>query len=70
MLVGRGVDLIDVRQPEVYAERAVALAVDDAARTQLGRSGRELFEREFTWDAIADRLVNATTEKSIDGRFE
>ena len=56
MLVGRGVDLIDVRQPDVFTKRAVALAVDDAARAQLGRSGRELFEREFTWDAIASRL--------------
>ena len=49
--------------------RAVALALDDPARGQAARSGRELFEREFTWDAVADRLVNATTEKSIDGRL-
>ena len=58
MLTNRGLELVDAGERDLYGGRAVALALDDRARGQAARSGRELFEREFTWDAVADRLVN------------
>jgi glycosyltransferase involved in cell wall biosynthesis len=58
MLLSRGLELIDVRRPDLYAERASELAVDDESRTRAARAGRALFEAEFTWDAIAARLID------------
>ena len=60
MLVGRGLELIEVGRQELYAERAVSLAADHPARRRAGRSGRELFEREFTWDGIAKRVLEVS----------
>ena len=33
------------------------LALPEAARHQLGRNGRSLVERDFTWDAVSDQLT-------------
>lgn len=57
MLVNRGLELVGVGRPDAFAERAVALARDEATRRQVARLGRELFDAEFTWDAIAARLT-------------
>ncbi len=57
MLVGRGLELVDVGDPEAYTERAVVLALDQTKRDRVAHSGRALFEREFTWDAIARRML-------------
>jgi hypothetical protein len=57
MLMGHGLELVDVHQRDRYAARVVSLARDDEAREAAAHAGRTLFESEFTWDAIADRLL-------------
>jgi hypothetical protein len=57
MLIDRGLELVRVGRPDLFAERAGELAVDGDRRAHAARAGRELFEAEFTWDAIAMRLV-------------
>jgi hypothetical protein len=57
VLLGQGLELVDVHQRDRYAARAVALAQDDEARADAAHAGRRLFEAEFTWNAIADRLL-------------
>lgn len=60
MLLGRGLELVEVGSPNVFAERVVAIAADGDRRASTAAAGRELFEAEFTRDAIAARLVNGT----------
>jgi glycosyltransferase involved in cell wall biosynthesis len=57
MLIDRGLELVRMGRPDLFAERACELAVDGDRRARAARAGRELFEAEFTWDAIAMRLV-------------
>ena len=59
MLANRGLELVPVGDPDAYAERAISLALDDRVRRGIARSGRDLFEVEFTWDAIAKRLLDS-----------
>ena len=57
MLLEEGLELVPVGRPDQYADRAAALALDQGALSRSARSGRQLFEREFTWGTIARRLV-------------
>lgn len=60
MLLGCGLELVDVgHSADVFADQAVELAVDTGRRTRAARAGRLLFESEFTWEAIANRLLDA-----------
>jgi len=61
MLLGRGLELVDVGRPDLFAARALQLAQDGRARADAARAGRELFEAEFTWRAIAARLLGETS---------
>jgi glycosyltransferase involved in cell wall biosynthesis len=59
MLMDRGLDLVDVDRIDVFVDRAVELASDAGRRIRAARAGRMLFEAEFTWDAIANRVLHA-----------
>ena len=39
-----------------------ALTAEDAERTDRGLRGRELVERSYSWDQIADRVIAACRE--------
>jgi glycosyltransferase involved in cell wall biosynthesis len=61
-------------EPEELADCVLALLTDHARRETMGQRGRELAEREFRWDQIADRLAHfyqlvmygSSTEAGID----
>ena len=57
MLLGRGLELVEVGSPAAFAERVTALADDGQRRARAADAGRELFEAEFTPDLIAGRLL-------------
>jgi glycosyltransferase involved in cell wall biosynthesis len=57
MLLGRGLELVEVGNPASFAKRVTALAADVQRRTRAADAGRELFESEFTPDVIARRLL-------------
>ncbi len=57
MLLDRGLELVEVGGPSAFAERVVEIAVDESRRSAAAAAGRALFEAEFTWDAIAARLL-------------
>jgi glycosyltransferase involved in cell wall biosynthesis len=42
-----------------FVRNVCRLAADAGLREQIGQAGQELHEREFTWDRIADRLLEA-----------
>lgn len=49
--------LTPVDDREAYARAAAALAADPERRRAAGRAGRDLYEREFDWPVIGDRLI-------------
>jgi glycosyltransferase involved in cell wall biosynthesis len=57
MLVGRGLELVAVGDPERFADRVVAVAADGVRRGVAASSGRAVFEAELAWDVIAARLL-------------
>jgi glycosyltransferase involved in cell wall biosynthesis len=46
-----------VSEPAAFASAARALAGDVAEREHRGRAGRELYERRFSWEAIAGQFL-------------
>jgi hypothetical protein len=58
-LVDVGLELVPVGDSARFAERANTLAEDDTRRAASAARGRALFEAEFTWDAVAARLLEA-----------
>ena len=57
-----GRDLLVVDEPEAFA-RAVRSLLDDPDRAAaMGRNGRALVERRYTWDACADRYASLYAE--------
>jgi glycosyltransferase involved in cell wall biosynthesis len=62
MLIDRGLELVDVGRADAFADHAVELAIDSGRRARAASAGRMLFDAEFTWDAIANRLLDAIGE--------
>jgi glycosyltransferase involved in cell wall biosynthesis len=56
---GDALRLVPVARADLFAEAARALAAEPAARVSLGRAGRSLYERAFSWERTAMRLMNA-----------
>ena len=67
VLLGGGLCLVDVRDSEGYAAAAAALMRDSVERESLGRRGRSLYEREFAWDVIARRTIEALGTSTMEG---
>jgi spore coat protein SA len=57
VLPGRSGMLVTPGDEEALADALARLLDDDEGRRALGAGARELAEREFTWDAAAERLV-------------
>jgi glycosyltransferase involved in cell wall biosynthesis len=56
---GDALRLVPVARVDLFAEAARALAEEPAARLRVGRAGRSLYERAFSWERTAMRLVHA-----------
>lgn len=54
--IGAGAGLVEVATPEAVADAVVALLRDRARLQDEGAAARRRVEREFTWDAGADRI--------------
>ncbi|GAB3411270.1 glycosyltransferase family 4 protein [Haloparvum alkalitolerans] len=50
--------LVPARAPEEMSEAVLRLLRDPEARKRLAARGRETVEREYTWDAVADRYLD------------
>ena len=48
---------IQVGAEPLYAAMREAMGLDDAARREMGRRGRELIRRRYDWQAIASDLI-------------
>ncbi len=67
---GKAFVLCDMRQEGAFQAQALRIAGDTDLRARLGSGAAELFAREFTWERIASRLMNALSEaKQADARF-
>jgi len=54
--------LVPFGAPEAISERMVMLLADENTRASMGRRGREKVERQFTWQAVAERTRSAYNE--------
>ena len=48
---------IDRRTTEEFGAQVVRVMEDAALRDRLGREAAQLYEREFTWERVASRLL-------------
>jgi glycosyltransferase involved in cell wall biosynthesis len=48
-----------VARVDLFAQAVRGLAEEPAARVRLGRAGRSLYERAFSWDRTATQLLRA-----------
>lgn len=56
--VESGRDIFIADSPEMFAEATIELLRNSALREELGRNGRRLIERKYTWDRISPRLID------------
>jgi glycosyltransferase involved in cell wall biosynthesis len=56
MEAGSALALTDIEDRDAFAKAAPALAADPARRAAAGAAARQLYEREFRWEAIARKL--------------
>ncbi len=61
--VGSALRLIPVGSAERFANEAMRLAGDPIARTSAGTASRLMYERNFDWPVIADKLLDALPER-------
>lgn len=57
LLLDSAIELVDVRAPSLFVERAVELAHDHAMRAAAAASGRQFFESELAWPVLAERFL-------------
>jgi glycosyltransferase involved in cell wall biosynthesis len=50
--------LVDPRNTEEFAAAIVALLEDQDRARDMGRAGRTMVEKEFTWDAVGGKIAN------------
>jgi glycosyltransferase involved in cell wall biosynthesis len=60
---GPALRLTVVGDADAFAAAAAALAEDEDARGAAGTAARDLYEREFDWPVIAERLLAALPER-------
>ena len=49
--------LTDINSPTAFPDAVVSLAQDPARQQALGAQGRRLYDREFDWKKVADRIL-------------
>jgi glycosyltransferase involved in cell wall biosynthesis len=54
---GDALRLVPVTRAELFAQATLALAEDPAARLRVGRAGRSLYDRAFSWERTAAQLL-------------
>jgi len=54
--------LVDAANPQEFADALTKLLEDDEKRDKMGRAARELIEKEFSWEAIAERFLDFYTK--------
>ena len=57
VLRSAGLELVEVGSTDAFAERAALLAANEGRRARAAATGQELFESQFTWNAIAARFL-------------
>lgn len=59
-VITHGVDgmLVDAANPQEFADALLALLQDDEKRDKMGLAARKLIEKEFSWEAIADKFLD------------
>jgi glycosyltransferase involved in cell wall biosynthesis len=58
--------LAPVDSPEQYCAQTLSLVTDAQRRLKIGSEAARLYEREFAWERIADRLMGALMSRSGD----
>jgi len=66
--VRAGEDVLLGTTPPALARQAIALLSDEALRRRVGRAGRALVTREYTWEAVASRYETLYAEVAGAGR--
>jgi glycosyltransferase involved in cell wall biosynthesis len=56
---GVGIALSPADPPTSFAEKVKKLWLDPDRRSRIGRGGQELYDREFSWPRIGQRLLDA-----------
>lgn len=54
--------LVDPNDPEEIAKAIIKILCDRELAKTLGRNGQERVRREFTWDKVVDRIIEAMRE--------
>ena len=49
--------LVDAANPREFADALLELLKDDEKRKSMGFAARQLIEKEFSWEAIADKFL-------------
>jgi glycosyltransferase involved in cell wall biosynthesis len=65
---GDALRLVPVARVDLFAQAVRALAEEPAARVRLGRAGRSLYERAFSWDRTAMQLLRALSATAAEPR--
>ena len=63
---GRSLLLADAKSTDAYAQCVRKLLADTDLRDQLGTNAKLFFDRHFSWNRIADRLLGAL--RDVDAR--
>jgi glycosyltransferase involved in cell wall biosynthesis len=63
---GDALRLVPVARVDLFVQAVRGLAEEPAARVRLGRAGRSLYERAFSWDRIATRLLRALSAPAAE----
>ncbi len=56
---GKAFLLSEANAPDTFARQALLLAADAKTRQEAGRQGQQLYEHEFAWNVITQRLLSA-----------
>ena len=51
--------------PHDFASRVIELMLDERKRARLGNNGRQLVEKKYNWDLLADQLGNLYKESLL-----
>jgi glycosyltransferase involved in cell wall biosynthesis len=60
--------LVPRDDPEKLAEALIALLSDPARCARFGERAREVVQREFTWETVADRYLRTLAEAAVSPR--
>ncbi|MGI4790762.1 MAG: glycosyltransferase family 4 protein [Janthinobacterium lividum] len=62
---GKAFLLAEANRPEQFISHVLRLAEDSALRERIGQEGRRLYDSEFYWGSIAERLLGGLTKATL-----